>query len=229
MSNKAAVSCNRCGKVMYLAPWQVARSDVHYCSKACHNPPTTIRCEHCGKEKRVPPSAIKEHNFCSRKCCRAWQQTQGITGVPWARVVVACDICGKQFERERNAVGGRNYCGKECFYRAHRANMAGDKNPAWRGGYDPYYGPNWDRQARRARERDGHRCQRCGVDESALHCSLHVHHIKPLRAFQRDFRRANSLENLVSLCPSCHKHLEWHQDLLDEFVATWFATRQPAS
>jgi endogenous inhibitor of DNA gyrase (YacG/DUF329 family) len=219
--DRQAVPCTRCGKVVYRAPWHTNRGGPVFCSAACRHPQTVVSCTWCGATKRIPPSAVKAHNFCNRKCSRAWQQANGIVGAPFARVTVACDTCGKQFDREKNAVREHNYCSKECFYIAHQINMAGMKNPAWRGGFDPYYGPNWDRQARRVRERDGHACQRCGATESSLHCALHVHHIKPLRDFQRDFRRANAMVNLVSLCPSCHKFLEWHEEQMNAFIEAW--------
>jgi 5-methylcytosine-specific restriction endonuclease McrA len=191
-------------------------------------PPVTITCDWCGKTKQISPSARKEHNFCNRKCCRAWQQANGIVGVPWKLVALTCPVCGKSFQRQQNAVdrSKTSYCSKACFYVAHSPAMGGDKNPAWRGGLEPYYGPNWDRQSREARQRDGHTCQRCGITEVETGEVLHVHHIVPLRTFARDFRKANALHNLVSLCPSCHKFLEWHEDQMTLFLASWRATNQ---
>lgn len=219
------VHCETCGKELNRARWYVERQQKHYCSKACKWPPVIITCEWCGKQKKVSPSAVKEHNFCDRKCCRAWQGANGLVAQP-TRVTVACAVCGSTFERQPNQIkrNQKSFCSRECFAIGHQERMEGDKNPAWRGGFDPYYGPNWDRQSRRARERDSHTCQRCGVKESDLDKLLHVHHIIPLRAFQRDFRRANALSNLVSLCPSCHKFLEWHPDQMNAFVASWPAT-----
>lgn len=98
------------------------------------------------------------------------------------------------------------------------------------------YGPNWPAQRRLALARDGHRCQTCGAagfpapapeaspeggSNEALPGSrkiegpgLHVHHIRPFREYgyvpgQNDhYRQANRLENLVTLCPSCHRRAE---------------------
>ncbi len=67
------------------------------------------------------------------------------------------------------------------------------------------YGPGWRKQRLAALERDQYRCQSCGV--SAEHTQLHVHHKEPLRAFS-SYLEANRLENLVSLCPSCHRRAE---------------------
>ena len=58
-----------------------------------------------------------------------------------------------------------------------------------------------------ARERDSFACQVCGVSEEALGRQLDVHHKIPYRSFPSHLE-ANKLENLVSVCPSCHAKLE---------------------
>jgi DEAD/DEAH box helicase domain-containing protein len=81
------------------------------------------------------------------------------------------------------------------------------------------YGPNWQQQRRRALERDGYRCRTCGaqgrqVDDEEQGTLLHVHHIRPFRDYgytpgaNENYRVANQLENLVTLCPSCHRRAE---------------------
>ncbi|MCB0006105.1 MAG: DUF1998 domain-containing protein, partial [Anaerolineales bacterium] len=78
------------------------------------------------------------------------------------------------------------------------------------------YGPNWQAQRLKALDRDGHRCKMCGAagDEGP---GLHVHHLRPFREFgyvpgENDYyRQANQVENLVSLCPSCHRVAEQGQ------------------
>lgn len=67
------------------------------------------------------------------------------------------------------------------------------------------YGPDWTRQRNLARKRDQYTCQMCGVIEGSE--SLHVHHKTPFRSFQ-SYIYANQLENLISLCASCHKKAE---------------------
>jgi 5-methylcytosine-specific restriction endonuclease McrA len=49
---------------------------------------------------------------------------------------------------------------------------------------------------KRVLERDGWRCQSCGSLRD-----LQVHHMKPRSQLGRD-----ALENLITLCVSCHQH-----------------------
>ena len=74
-------------------------------------------------------------------------------------------------------------------------------------------GPNWEQQRNRARARDGYRCRHCSVAERPNRAH-DVHHIEPFRTFgyvrgENDrYLEANRLENLVTLCRSCHRRVE---------------------
>ncbi len=96
------------------------------------------------------------------------------------------------------------------------------------------YGPEWPKIREQVRARDGFRCQMCGRPEKTRQHD--VHHKIPFRMFMRshpqtpktpDFgvsptsadvglqsvprrarEQANRLENLVTLCPECHKKAE---------------------
>ncbi|GAB4505421.1 MAG: hypothetical protein Fur0043_24160 [Anaerolineales bacterium] len=84
------------------------------------------------------------------------------------------------------------------------------------------YGPDWPRIRDAARARDGYRCQICGAPETDRQHA--VHHKIPFRFFgQRhpadarlpdqesllsSLARANRLDNLVTLCPACHRRAE---------------------
>ncbi len=79
------------------------------------------------------------------------------------------------------------------------------------------YGPEWPKIRERVRARDSFRCQMCGRPEGARQHD--VHHKTPFRQFMRlgspnpiDLAqakaRANQLDNLVTLCPECHKQAE---------------------
>lgn len=68
------------------------------------------------------------------------------------------------------------------------------------------YGPDWPRVRRQVLARDGERCQVCNTQRSAG-VMLHVHHKVPFRAFSTA-AEANRADNLISLCPSCHRRAE---------------------
>lgn len=65
----------------------------------------------------------------------------------------------------------------------------------------------WQRQRRRAKDRDGWRCRRCGAAGR-----LEVHHLDP--------DGGDELENLVTLCRTCH--IAEH-DAATEAVRKWRA------
>jgi DEAD/DEAH box helicase domain-containing protein len=74
------------------------------------------------------------------------------------------------------------------------------------------YGPDWPKIRERVRARDGFKCQVCGAPESpstTLRTARQhdVHHKTPFRSFVST-ADANRLENLVTLCPSCHRKVE---------------------
>jgi len=78
------------------------------------------------------------------------------------------------------------------------------------------YGPNWQRQRKAARERDGYKCSVCGKPESPMR-EHHVHHKKPFRQFgyvrdeNENYLKANDLSNLMTVCAECHVKVETAQ------------------
>ncbi|MDY7076650.1 MAG: DEAD/DEAH box helicase [Chloroflexota bacterium] len=75
------------------------------------------------------------------------------------------------------------------------------------------YGPDWPAQRDAARARDGYVCRHCSSPEREDR-QHDVHHVTPFRAFGyvpgvNDFYKlANQLENLITLCPTCHRRVE---------------------
>ena len=67
------------------------------------------------------------------------------------------------------------------------------------------YGPDWPRIRDRVRARDKYTCQVCGTPETTRQHD--VHHKIPFRAFT-SIAEANRLENLTTLCQSCHRQAE---------------------
>jgi DEAD/DEAH box helicase domain-containing protein len=67
------------------------------------------------------------------------------------------------------------------------------------------YGPAWPEQRKLVLERDQRRCQLCGALE--IDRPHHVHHRNPFRNFT-SAEDANRLENLITVCPTCHRRIE---------------------
>ena len=68
------------------------------------------------------------------------------------------------------------------------------------------YGPGWNRLREAVRRRDGYRCQVCGLPEETGR-QHDVHHKVPFRAFN-SAAEANRMDNLITLCPACHRKAE---------------------
>jgi len=66
----------------------------------------------------------------------------------------------------------------------------------------------YDELRKQVLERDGWRCQNCGSSEN-----LHVHHVQ-----SRGRLRADTLENLMTLCACCHRdvHLKFQRTTLNK-------------
>lgn len=80
---------------------------------------------------------------------------------------------------------------------------------------DPPYGPGWGDARYRARQRDKW-CVLCFVSSSDIGKELPVHHIYRKRMFgyipgqNQNYKWANNLANLITLCPTCHRRVEMH-------------------
>lgn len=216
-------TCLRCGKP-YQPKDDRPNRPARYCSRSCAQPNRKKRvlltCRQCGKEFErkayMKTWSAERGPFCSMGCYARWQSTH-LIGKNRKRKRVNCYICGKTIEKQPSAVVDHNFCSRQCFA-AWRASPAwsGSKNPAWLGGHEAYRGPNWNRQTRAARRRDDDTCQRCGTRGP----DLPVHHVRPFRLFA-DYRKANLLSNLRTLCPRCHglEEIEFwrrHPELADK-------------
>jgi hypothetical protein len=82
------------------------------------------------------------------------------------------------------------------------------KHPNFKGGPVASRSGGWNLQRKLARQRDHHTCQAClKTAEQVGRKNLPVHHIIPYREF-KDPKEANQLENLITLCQSCHIKME---------------------
>lgn len=134
---------------------------------------------------------------------------------PWAQLMTDQGRYGVSIYNRR--FGSWNSALEEAGLEPNPYSPTGPDNPNWRGGRDRNLGANWESQRRKARRRDGFECLRCGITEKehkeTVGTELSVHHRIPRREFRGDdgvldFEAANQLENLITLCASCHHQLE---------------------
>jgi len=175
-----------------------------------------IECANCGDIFLCAPSSVREgRQYCSRECANIGRSKYltGENNPQWSRIEVECHYCGQTLYRQPNQVEKveKSFCDAKCRGQYVAENRTGEDNWNWEGGEVDYYGENWLRKRREARERDDYCCQSCGMsDEEHLEkrgTKLHVHHIRPIRKFDTK-TDANSLENLVTLCWKCHRKWE---------------------
>jgi len=115
---------------------------------------------------------------------------------------------------------------REAFRERLSKQRTGDNNPMagktgpdhhnWEPDKAPhrfYSSKKWKETREEVLERDDHECQVCGKTKEENGRALDVHHRTPLREFKReggelDYETAHNLDNLITLCRSCHREYE---------------------
>lgn len=197
--DKVEVNCDYCGEAFEKWESQMERGKGKYCSTECmgkgYENKVERTCQECGETFKVQKSVAERgaDKHCSRDCRDG------------GRIERECQECGKTFDVKASAVdmGWGKYCSNECHNESQRLPEAlrGESN----------YGPLWRDRRWEAIVRDNFECQDCGLtmDEcrDEYNTGLHVHHIEPYRTFDSD-EEAHRLDNLVTLCPPCHRERE---------------------
>lgn len=175
-----------------------------------------VSCSSCGKSIRRYPTEVEnnDNHVCSDECGIEYRSTELVgedaPAYTGAKVTKECPNCGSKVTRHKGSIDG-GFCNRECYGEWLSENNCSENHARWNGGSPNYYGSNWKAQRKRALERDGHICQVCGItnDEHKANFgdSLHVHHINPIRNFDKP-EQGNFLENLITLCRSCHNRWE---------------------
>lgn len=72
------VECNRCKSPIELriSVFNKSKSKIFHCNRECQKEPH-INCDWCGESFYKKPSEISITNFCSKKCCTAYQVGEG--------------------------------------------------------------------------------------------------------------------------------------------------------
>lgn len=180
----------------------------------------TAECRLCGEEFEYYPSD-KKGVYCP-ECVAGSDEFLG--DAYWEvhdieRVERECEQCGVEMQvlqshidyqqSERGITTGR-FCSRSCHSDWMSHHWVGEEHHAWKGGAAKY-GRSWNSVRQQALERDGFSCQICGKHQDELDRQPDVHHIQPVREFD-DYNQAHTVENLISLCRSCHPKVE-HKEI----------------
>jgi hypothetical protein len=194
------VICANCSAKLDRSPSHVKGRSFcsRECRKAFHRPP--VICRGCQQPfPRVPANPNRQ--YCTWECFKAsrWQEVQ-------------CAECGTAFQkrvseiRKAAGAGHKHMCSRSCRNVATSKLLGGDGTWQEGGKHGPARsrGKDWRPAKKAALERDNRECQQCYATED-----LEVHHWEPyFISFD------NSLDNLVTLCRSCHqaKHEEYRRE-----------------
>ena len=162
-----------------------------------------IKCNYCSKEYLIYPCRLKKgnrHNYCSYKCMGL--ATKGRECKEETRKKLRLHMKGLWKEKILKSKKAWNK-GTKGIMRAWNKGLigykAGKEHYNWRGGksFEPY-GLEFNNKLKlKIRKRDNFKCRECNWAEKKLGYKLDVHHI--------DYNKQNNdLNNLISLCRSCH-------------------------
>lgn len=168
----------------------------------------TTDCKRCGSTFEYYPSD-KQGVYCSDCIAAADGLLPDNPSPKGDRVTVSCRSCGDDLEVRPTRIDEQErgfFCTLECYGDWLSANVVGPDHHQWEGG-PIEYGRSWWRIRRRALERDDYGCQHCGVGSDELERNPDVHHRRPVRSFD-DPEDAHTMENVVTLCRSCHRRAE---------------------
>lgn len=167
----------------------------------------TFKCRKCGKVFDNPSTRKIIRHYCDNCLLTHRSESQ------YKRITVRCGYCKKQIDiiPSRFKSNKINYCSISCMAKDFHYRFSGENSPTWTGGKKHYTG-DWDNSRDKARKRDLFKCRRCGISEKDLGKELSVHHIRKYKLFQNK-KKANSLHNLVCLCPKCHTFIHSNKNI----------------
>ena len=169
-------------------------------------------CIQCNKEfLAYKTTGGKPRKFCSKEC-QSKHRVGKKNPESWKGIYKFCPICDKKFYVYPSEIETKKTCSRKCKYKLERqlGLHQGERCNFWQGGYESYRGKNWYYQRSEARKRDNNICQICGKTADEHQKKLIVHHVVPFRFFENDYKKANHLNNLITLCHNCHAKQESH-------------------
>lgn len=170
-----------------------------------------VPCSWCSKPLLRKYSRVLKllHHYCDKMCESAYRRAYGPKGPAHVqfteRTIVICSTCEAQLQRTPSEIRNHNFCNIACrtIWQQTSGYISGANSPTWRGGEIDYRGPNWEKQRQEALQRDKFACVKCNTTTQ-----LQVHHCIPFVTFA-SYLEANQLDNLQTLCMSCHKKADW--------------------
>lgn len=178
-------------------------NNQRYCTPECFHKARiqTIICAGCNTPFETER---KDKIYCTPEC--GWKHRPT---APINQLTKQCEQCKKDFQLWPSE--SHRFCSVQCSSKWLSEFRKGENNPAYIGGTFRKRGTNWITQRKLALKRDKHTCQRCKKKNSkTLKLIIDVHHIKPYRLFKGDWKLANDLSNLITLCRQCHVLVEKH-------------------
>ena len=167
-----------------------------YCSHKCYSASLVgysviqHECLQCHAIFEKPNwKAYRSAKYCSRKCLHESQKIS---------IAVICAECGRYFETFPARVQAQKYCDRECRRLVKPSRLRS--------------GAFWKHHRHLCLVRDDFECQICGKQSE----SNHAHHIIKARLFDKNDVKRDQLDNLITLCASCHREAEHdlrYQDL----------------
>lgn len=166
-------------------------------------------CDICGctfERRRCNMKDEHEYQTCSRECQNKLigKLNEGEKNHKYVESWVNCSWCDAEIEvKPQKLETQENYfCGFECMGNWVSENQCGENHVQYKEDKPKsrfYQTAKWKRVRDKAKRRDNHTCQACTSNENLI-----VHHIIPLAQGGPKY----DLENLTTLCRSCHSKWE---------------------
>lgn len=162
-----------------------------------------IKCKQCRKPFKTKKSKVAKGQgiFCSRKCYGKWLS---INKKLWGINTLNEEEKEKAWKKASEKKKGKSPWnkGKKLHYMPSNVFKKGqniaDKHPRWKGGL-------WTWAKKQVLERDNGICQYCGLNEPEI---MDTAHIEPVKGNRKRMYEPQDIENLITLCPNCHRRFD---------------------